>query len=490
MAPMASRYLALSFCLLAASSATAHASPPTPADAPLVASGEPSTIIGGDEVPGCGWPNVVKLAREDGGFFCSGTLIHPSIVATAGHCALSPSGGPAFALFGDGAADPALVREIDFCMAHPDFVYAPSGIPYNNLDLAFCQLSEPVENLPIIPLAYGCDYTELQGITPVDVVGFGLDENDEIGVKRALEVNTVLFEASGEIQLTPGTCSGDSGGGVFRVAADGTKRQVGIISHRLVPEGVSLACGTPGTVSVATAAWQIAPLVEANTEFDVTPCHDIDGNWEPSLECQGVPLDPGAGDAGDYAQGCVELERSGFLDSCGPPLAVDETAPNVELVSPTDGDQFSDLTDGTHGVEFVVEADDGDGSGIALVSLSVDSADGETVTEVRAEPPYTWTVELAQGSYEVSALAEDHAGLTTQTEPVSIDVGAPMEPSTGGDSGDDETTGRSTDTDASSTGAGADDSEGGGCRVHPTNPAPAGLLLMLLFWMRRRGTLE
>ncbi|MBV1861126.1 MAG: S1 family peptidase, partial [Nannocystaceae bacterium] len=295
---MALPFLGLLLPLLAASSATAHASPPTAADAPLVASVKPSTIIGGDDVPGCGWPNVVRLLREDGSLLCSATLIHPSIVATAGHCALSPSGAPASVLFGDGSGEPGLAREIEFCMAHPDFVYSTSGITYDNHDLAFCQLSEPVEDLPIIPLAYGCDYTELQGVTPVDIVGFGLDENDEAGIKQALEVNTVLFEPSGEIQLTPATCSGDSGGGVFRDAADGTKRQVGIISHRLVPQGVSLACGTPGTVSVATAAWQVAPLVEANTNFDVTPCHDIDGNWEPSLQCQGVPLDPWDGGDG------------------------------------------------------------------------------------------------------------------------------------------------------------------------------------------------
>lgn len=210
-----------------------------------------------------------------------------------------------------------------------------------------------------------------------------------------------MFEASGGIQLAPGTCEGDSGGGAFRVAADGTMRQFGIISHRLIPAGVSLACGTPGTVSVATAASQVAPLVEENTDFDVTPCHDISGNWEPSLKCQGVPLDPGAGDAGDYAEGCVELERSGFLDSCGSPLAVDETAPRVELVSPADGDEFADPGDGTQSVEFLVEADDGDGSGIAEVSLSIDRADGETISEIRSEPPYTWTVELAQGTYEI-----------------------------------------------------------------------------------------
>ncbi|MEM6989044.1 MAG: trypsin-like serine protease [Myxococcota bacterium] len=450
-----------------------------------------SSIVGGDSVPGCGWPNVVRITTAQGNFFCSGTLIHPSIVATAGHCVAPALNGddppPAeLVLFGDGEGEPDLVREVDFCMVHPDFVNTPAGIDFNNLDLAFCQLDEPVEDFPIVPLAYGCDYEEFEMGDPAVLVGFGRDEANVSGKKRALDVSVVLFEPSGEIQLSAGMCEGDSGGAAFRRAADDTWRQVGINSHRLFAAGGPTACGEAG-VSVATAAWQLAPLIEGATDFDVTPCHDLAGNWEPSWECQGVPLQPEAGGPGSYAEGCVELERSGFLDSCGAALPEDETPPNVEVVTPADGMEFPDPGDSAASVEFVVEADDGEGWGIAEVTLEIESAEGDTIVETLIAPPYTWTIDLVRDSYLVRAVAEDNAGLVTETDWQTLGVGAPAvvpDADSGGTASGDEGGGTVADTDSPAAGEG--EADGCACRARPTSSVPAGLTIMVLVWLRRR----
>lgn len=455
---------------------------------------EPQHIVDGDPVPGCGWPNVVRLEDSSGSFVCTATLIHPSIIATAAHCLVPPASDPdapvaEVVAFGDGVGPSELVREIEFCQAHPDF----DEFSNDNRDYGFCQLAEPVLDVPIIPLAYGCDHLNLDESNTATLVGFGQEQDGgRLGVKRGTEVQGLQFRPSGEIELDSGACLGDSGGPAFTRASDGTWRQFGVSSYLLFPPGGPV-CGED-TVSGWTAAWQVAVLVEETTDFDVTPCHDINGNWEPSLDCQGVPLEPEAQSKGGFLEACAELELSGFLSSCGEPLAVDEEPPSVEVVTPADGAEFPDPGGTTASVEFVVEADDGEGSGVASVTLEIESSEsseGELISEVRTDPPYTWTVDLVAGTYRVRATAVDNAELTTTTEWATISVGGEA-----GETGDTDEIGdtndETTDSDGGDGSSGSaptmedGDADGCACGVGSTTPVSPWLMVMPLLWLGRR----
>ncbi|MBV1862403.1 MAG: trypsin-like serine protease, partial [Nannocystaceae bacterium] len=452
---------------------------------------EPQKIVDGDLVPGCGWPNVVRLEDSTGRFVCTATLIHPSIIATAAHCLVPPASDPdapvaEVVAFGDGVGASELVREIEFCEAQPDF----DEFSNDNRDYGFCQLAEPVLDVPIIPLAYGCDHLNLDESNTATLVGFGQQQDGgRLGIKRATEVQGLQFRPSGEIELDSGACLGDSGGPAFTRASDGTWRQFGVSSYLLFPPGGPV-CGED-TVSGWTAAWQVAVLVEESTDFDVTPCHDIDGNWEPSLDCRGVPLQSEAESKGGFLEACAEVELSGFLSSCGDPLAVDEDPPFVEVVTPADGTEFPDPGEATASVEFVVEADDGDGSGVAGVTLEIEPSEGELISEVRTDPPYTWTVELVRGNYRVRAFAVDNAELTTTTEWATISVGGEAGGS-GGSGGSGETGDETMDSDGGDDSSGSSptaedgDADGCACGVRSTMPVSPWLMPLLWLWLRRR----
>src|SRR4030095_12862362 len=51
----------------------------------LASSGDPMRVIGGTEVPAGKWPDAVAVLGAQGS--CTGTLIAPDVVLTAGHCA-------------------------------------------------------------------------------------------------------------------------------------------------------------------------------------------------------------------------------------------------------------------------------------------------------------------------------------------------------------------------------------------------------------------
>src|SRR5512138_3522047 len=60
----------------------AHAGP---AGTPDLEGTGPAPIVGGSEVPAGKWPDAVAVLGAQGS--CTGTLIAPTVVLTAGHCA-------------------------------------------------------------------------------------------------------------------------------------------------------------------------------------------------------------------------------------------------------------------------------------------------------------------------------------------------------------------------------------------------------------------
>jgi hypothetical protein len=208
-----------------------------------------AAIYGGARVTDGRFENVVALAT------CTGILVAPSVVVYAAHC------GTSFheALFGSDVVAPERRASLARCSAHPD---AALG---NGRDVAFCELSEPVLDVPPLELLDDAQAADVVAGAEVREVGYGL-ESDEgaFGTKREGSGTIVTLGDDVVIRGTDsGTCSGDSGGpALVRVDADAngedTFRALGILSA-----GTSFDCG-PSTDHY-TNLRSVRPWLETET---------------------------------------------------------------------------------------------------------------------------------------------------------------------------------------------------------------------------------
>jgi len=277
-----------------------------------------SSIVGGDEAELCAWSGAVLLLDEAGDSLCSGVLLHPRVVAYAGHCGT----GFTEARFGNGMIRRAVPIARDGegalrCYAHPDCDGAcdpEGGRAGDPWDYAVCVLSSAYRDAAVVPPAMGCELDAVRvPDLPAQVVGFGRDDLGMSGMKNVLEMRVDRAnDDRNELVLAPtstgtGACVGDSGGPAYVELDDGSWRVAGVL------HAVDAPCGRAFERVLAPAV----PWIEEVTGFDVSPCHDADGTWRPSAACQRFPTDPG-GDHGDYPD-CVPGRRMTALPStCGP----------------------------------------------------------------------------------------------------------------------------------------------------------------------------
>lgn len=183
--------------------------------------------------------------------WCSGTLIHPQVFLTAGHCTVDLD---AFGIetvwvnFDQNALNEATMLDVTEVITHPDYNWGPTSNPH---DVGVLILAEPVNDLTpaSLPPAGFLDNLKAEGKlrqgsdgAKFTVVGYGgtldwppplitYDDQRQFAVSEyQMLLKTWLRLSQNQATGDGGTCFGDSGGPAFWTELDGTEILVGITS--------------------------------------------------------------------------------------------------------------------------------------------------------------------------------------------------------------------------------------------------------------------
>ncbi len=330
----------------------------------------------------CGWPTTVSMQGS-----CTGTLVHPQVVIYAAHCG---SGYGSVQLGEQIEGGAARNVPTQFCSTYP------GGGPGGGTDWAVCVLAEPQNDVPIVPILMGCETSILTPGREVTIVGFGNANTGPYGIKR--EVTTTINSISGGEAFIGGggldSCQGDSGGPVYvRLPAsesgDDTWRVFGITSY-------GGACGGGGYYSMMHTGIE---WFESESGFDLTPCHDVDGTWNPGPDCAGFPMNP-SNPGGSWATGCDAGMTGGLSAICGDPFDVssDMDPPTITILNPADQSTFdSDPMTGTAAIAVEAAANDAEGFGVDVVELVINGMAVPMGEDYDA--PYSWSGNYPPGQY-------------------------------------------------------------------------------------------
>lgn len=427
-------------------------------------------IFNGTLAENCQWPMSVTM----NGSQCSATLVHPEVVISAAHC-LADGGAPSEIRFGERLNAAKRTIPVDFCVWNPEYNYPEVG----GHDYGACKLAKPVYDVPTAPIVYGCEEGIIRAGTEVALAGFGIIvDGGQHGTKywgETVLITDVLPDGAVNLGGPPGitACSGDSGGPAFVKYPDESWHVFGIASG-------APTCGT-GPAIYATMHTHV-PWFEEELGIDITPCHDVDGTWNPTPKCQAFPLDP-LDSSGDWDDGCPSA-LSGSSATCGEPFDKDPDPgpPTVAITNPPTGSVYDEVP---ATIDIEIDADDADGYGVRTVKVVINGMEQEVED---FDAPWGFPqIPFPKGGYTMTAVAEDWAGNTAESEPVYFGVGeeAPEPPPPEDTESDDG--GGSTGEESGSDDQSADEGgEPGGCGCATTDGGYGWALLGVLALARRR----
>lgn len=266
----------------------------TPTPRPSIIGGEPTAIGEFDPV----------VAIEAAGGLCTGTLVAPDLVLTAGHC-LTAIRDPAHITVRFG---PNLRRDPDVSIGATDFGVHPDLCTQCKTDIHDYgyvvidgRYSDPEGLIP--PITAQEEWDERMQIgESVTLVGYGEDPDAEskrasIGVKRKVTTSITQLSPEGLEFFAGGglrdSCEGDSGGPAFVQLTSGAWRLAGITSRGSSP------CGDGGFYGVPypALAW-LSDATSYNLCGEDCPdcsCLDLTPEEDEGCQCQATPSTrPGA----------------------------------------------------------------------------------------------------------------------------------------------------------------------------------------------------
>lgn len=217
------------------------------------------SIVGGVVSQEGAWPSVVAL-KFPNGVLCSGTIVAENLVVTAAHCFYDaqkgellnhPHNGILIHL-GNRVSSSQVMRS-SLWFTHPRFCRAP-GCKDDSFDYAVITIggSFNLERYPR-PLVQPEEYDRVMRAGQViTLVGFGADDQGEMGTKRHVNTEIRTFTPLGRQFLTKGegrdSCRGDSGGPAFVTSRDGSLIWAGVLSAGLSNCGEGGYYGVPRAV--------------------------------------------------------------------------------------------------------------------------------------------------------------------------------------------------------------------------------------------------
>jgi hypothetical protein len=192
-------------------------------------------VVGGRPVAPGEFPYVVELTSPTYGGLCTASLIHPTVVLTAAHCATVPLTTDLQVRIGnDVAGSGGEIIPVKQIILHPDYAGGPD-------DLALLRLQWPSTYRPV-RLAQPNESAYWDGAGDyATALGWGFTDGAGTTLANRLQRATVKVlpdtgDPLGNMRITlddgfntAGPCQGDSGGPLLVQVADGTFHQAGVM---------------------------------------------------------------------------------------------------------------------------------------------------------------------------------------------------------------------------------------------------------------------
>ena len=257
---------------------------PTP---PATGAAAGAIVNGQDE---SGWPAVGALVMDVNGWgyigaYCSGSLIAPRWVLTAGHCVTPQAELPVMAAFvqfyvgsdarGSHHSGPKTGKMYQAKDLYPHPQYDPSN-QMGGYDIGLVELEADVPGVDPVPLNTGALRGSLLG-TQVLYVGFGESDGTNqtgSGVKRSthMPLTSIANDAYYATPAGSGTCFGDSGGPGLLDDGAGLFKVIGVVSAGTGSTGTGDPC--LGGYGIYTRVDAYAAWIVQTTGIVLPSCKD------------------------------------------------------------------------------------------------------------------------------------------------------------------------------------------------------------------------